>query len=599
MGHKRLLWLGFSFFLRLNAQVDNPLSELKQTTMNNPTLQPSLQDLPKQKSIVERIAPIHPVCTSSVIWGNSYQNIHNLIIKNRSIRAQHPWLPHFVLVTDDVSQLAINALESEGMIIKHIDHVEYTAENRENGFEKIMTKTRALELSECEWSIQMDTDMIVLGSILEAVAECEIGGNVLCGVPQSPSCHGRECCKPQGNGNTLHVLVINTGFLVYRPGSGLQEKLFDTLKVTKAKREQTLWGQMICYNEELPVLMLSRKYNIWTDLSWVPDIHVLHYGIGPSYLGADMVPLTNDKVYSKHFGFDYYRKLSLGVDSCAEHIIEEECVADPKLQYLPFSQELLPNNEDDGKSTLRPVKGVESSRFLEECVWKANRCISKKLSALQVDDKDEEMGEIISANAALQCIIRDNPEGTLSMIQNCGMFCSYGLHFEDYCDKNFSLFHCVWLMIQYMTDYRAYATLFIGVWVSCLPKTYVWCLRVGFILVSVGFCSLFFFIWKLVTKLLLKICSCCAFAKRRNPRWQRNTKRMMGKQSPMPAINMTLDNLMSFPSRSKQPTIDESQVLLNPSPISESNSFAYESIIPAALIKLTQQLGKRLARKKN
>jgi len=358
-----------------------------------------------------------------------------------------------------------------------------------------------------------------------------------------------------------------------------------------------LWGQMICYNQDLPVLMLSRKYNIWTDLSWVPDIHVLHYGIGPSYLGADMVPLTNEKVYSKHFGFDYYRKLSLAVDSCAEHILEEECIADPKLQYLPFSQELLPNSENDSKSASR--KGVESSRFLDECVWKANRCINKKWSALQVDDKDTEMGEIISANAALQCIIRDNPEGTLSMIQNCGMFCSYGLHFEDYCDKNFSLFHCVWLMIQYMTDYRAYATLFIGVWVSCLPKTYVWCLRVGFILVSVGFCSLFFFIWKLVTKLLLRICSCCVFAKRRNPRWQWNNKRMMGKQSPMPAINMTLDNLMSFPSRSKQPTIDESQVLLNPSPIPESNTFGYESIIPSAVIKLTQQLGKRLARKKN
>lgn len=160
------------------------------------------------------------------------------------------------------------------------------------------------------------------------------------------------------------MLVVNTGFLVYRPGSGLQEKLFDTLKVTKAKREQTLWGQMICFNEDLPVLMLSRKYNIWTDLSWVPDIHVLHYGIGPSYLGADMVPLTNNKVYSKHFGFDYYRKLSLAVDSCAEHIIEEDCVADPKLPYLPFSEEFLPS----GAPTSQPIQGDESSRFLEECV---------------------------------------------------------------------------------------------------------------------------------------------------------------------------------------------------------------------------------------
>jgi len=596
MDHRRLLWLALSFFLRLNSQTESPLSALKETTINDQESQAPSEDLTKEEPKLEKIAPIHPVCTSSVIWGNSYQNIHNLIIKNRSIRAHHPWLPHFVLATDDVSELAINALESEGMIIKHIKHVDYEAENRENGFEKIMTKTRALELSECEWTIQMDIDMIVLGSILEAVAECEIGGNVLCGVPQSPSCHGRECCKPQGNGNTLHVLVVNTGFLVYRPGSGLQEKLFDTLKVTKAKREQTLWGQMICYNEDLPVLMLSRKYNIWADLSWVPDIHVLHYGIGPSYLGADMVPLTNDKVYSKHFGFDYYRKLSLAVDSCAEHILEEECVADPILSYLPISQELLPKSEDNSKSASH--KGVESSRFLDECVWKGKRCINKKWSALQVDDKDTEMGEIISANAALQCVIRDNPEGILSMIQNCGMFCSYGLHFEDYCDKNFSLFHCIWLMIQYMTDYRAYATLFIGVWVSCLPKTYVWCLRVGFMLVSVGFCSLFFFVWKLVTKLLLRICSCCIFAKRRNPSWQWNNKRRMGKQSPMPSINMTFDNLMLFPSRSKQPTIDESQVPLHPPPIPES-SFGYESIIPAAVIKLTQQLGKRLARKKN
>jgi hypothetical protein len=565
--------------------------------MNNQPSLESKQPLTTKQPTIEKSAPIYPVCTSSVIWGNSYQNIHNLIIKNRSIRTQHPWLPHFVLVTDDVSQLAIETLESEGMIIKHIDHVEYTAENRENGFEKIMTKTRALELSECEWSIQMDTDMIVLGSILEAVAECEIGGNVLCGVPQSPSCHGRECCEPQGNGNTLHVLVINTGFLVYRPGSGLQEKLFDTLKVTKAKREQTLWGQMICYNEDLPVLMLSRKYNIWTDLSWVPDIHVLHYGIGPSYLGADMVPFTNNKVYSKHFGFDYYRKLSLAVDSCAEHIIEEECVADPKLPYLPFSHELLPTDEDGSTATLKPIEGGEPSRFLEKCVWKGNRCIKEKLSALQVDDKDEEMGEIISANAALQCIIRDNPEGTLSMIQNCGMFCSYGLHFEDYCDKNFSLFHCLWLMIQYMTDYRAYATLFIGVWVSCLPKTYVWCLRAGFLLVSVGFCSLCFFIWKLITKLMLNICTCCVFSKRR-PRWQWNRKRNC-KQSPMPAINITLDNLMSFPPRSRQPTIEESQVLLNPSPSSESNSCVYDSLIPSVLVRLYHHLRKRLARKKN
>lgn len=130
-----------------------------------------------------------------------------------------------------------------------------------------MTKTRVLELTECEWTVQMDIDMIVLGSITDAVAECDIGGYMLCGVPQSPSCHGRECCKPQANGNILHVLVVNTGFLVYRPGSGLQKKLFNTLMVTNARREQTLWGQMICFNEDVSIHMLPRKYNIWTDLS--------------------------------------------------------------------------------------------------------------------------------------------------------------------------------------------------------------------------------------------------------------------------------------------------------------------------------------------
>jgi len=310
-----------------------------------------------------------------------------------------------------------------------------------------------------------------------------------------------------------------------------------------------------------------------------------------------MVPLTNSKVYSKHFGFDYYRKLSLAVDPCAEHIIEEDCEADPMLQYLSFLEDFLPDGEDNVTPTSQPIKEGKSSRFLEKCVWKANRCISKSLSALQVDDKDVEMGEIISANAALQCIIRDNPEGTLSMIQNCGMFCSYGLHFEDYCDKNFSLFHCLWLMIQYMTDYRAYATLFIGVWVSCLPKSYVWCLRVGYLLVTVGFCSLFIFIWKLVTKLVLKICTCCMFTKRLGPRWQWNNKRLVAKQSPMPAMNITLDSLMVFPPRSTQATIDESQVLLNPSPMSESSYCVYN--FPSALIRLSQQLKKRLSQKKN
>merc|ERR1719411_448966 len=81
-------------------------------------------------------------------------------------------------------------------------------------------------------------------------------------------------------------------------------------------------------NEDVKVHMLDRKFNIWTDLSWVSDIHVLHYGIGPAYLGADMVPLTNGKVYNYHFGFDYYRRLSLAVDDCGQFLEKDECLGE-------------------------------------------------------------------------------------------------------------------------------------------------------------------------------------------------------------------------------------------------------------------------------
>lgn len=466
-------------------------------------------DANKVKGIQALVAPkrpsasIYPVCTSSVIWGDNYQIVHNLIVKHRSIKAMHPDLPHFVLAASDVPALALQLMEEEGMVIKPIDHVEYVAENRESGFAKIMTKMRALELAECEWLVQMDIDMVVLRSITDAVAECEAGGYDLCGVPQSPSCSGRECCMPQGNGNILHVLVVNTGFMVYRPFSGLQQRLFDTLEETNAMREQTLWGEMICLNEDIKVHMLGRKFNIWTDLSWVSDIHVLHYGIGPAYLGADMVPLTNGKVYNYHYGFDYYRRLSLAVDDCAQFLEREEClgeVEEPETGGIEF-----PSLSIATESDLAVIR-LKDSKFYHECTWKADRCVDKRMSALFVEDKDEEMNEIVDANAALHCIIRDNPEGALKMINNCGMFCSYGLHFEDYCDTNFSFFHCIGLMLTFMTDYRAYRTLLIGVWVSCLPKVYVWCLRAGFVLVLLGFCSCMVLLWNVVIRSMDYFC---------------------------------------------------------------------------------------------
>jgi len=315
-----------------------------------------------------------------------------------------------------------------------------------------------------------------------------------------------------------------------------------------------------------------------------------------------MVPLSNDKVYSKHFGFDYYRRLSLGVDKCAEHAAEEECERDPKMKYLGLPQVIL--DEYDVAATPPPSldDNIDFMRFLNLCVWKGKRCINKELSALQTKDKDEEMEEIVSGNAALQCVIRDNPEGVLNMIQNCGMFCSYGLHFEDYCDKNFSLFHCLGLMIQYMTDYRAYATLFVGVWVSCLPKTYIWCLRAGLVLVLAGFCSLVLCLWKLISEIVHRICSYFVCLQTHKPSLRKNTwkKRMMTKQSPKPVIKIKLENLLPFASKSRRPQYEE-LISTHSSPSVERTTFhrLYETIIPKRLRKLVQRMGKIFARKKN
>merc|ERR1719419_486103 len=336
---------------------------------------------------------IYPICVSSVIWGDGYQNIHNLLVKHRSIQAQHPLLPHIVLAVSDVPERAIDIFLQEGMLVKSIEHVNYTAENREAGFAKIMTKIKALELSECTFVVQMDVDMIVLGSIIEAVNECQNGGNVLCGVPQTRDCLGRECCKPMNNGNVLPVLVVNTGFLIYRTNVGLKEKLYDTLKMTHAKREQILWGEMICYNEDVAVHMLSWKFNTWSDMPLVPDIHVLHYSVGPNFLGGDVIPMTNDKLYEMHHGFSYYRKISLEVDSCSIHTFEAECLSSSSIaEGIIYAQALRESFKDH----------VEQEFLTKQCSWKGERCISQSLNFLQIPDVSEEIKFMAGANAVLQ-----------------------------------------------------------------------------------------------------------------------------------------------------------------------------------------------------
>jgi len=444
---------------------------------------------------LESVKPKYQICASSVIWGNKYQNIHNLIVKHRSIKAQHPLLPHIVLAVNDVSQTAIDAFLLEGMIVKIISHVNYTAEYREHGFEKIMTKMKALELFECKWVIQMDLDTIVLGSIVEAVNECENGDYVLCGVPQTADCTGRECCKPRANGSTLPFLVVNTGFLVYRTNVGLMKKLFDTLAVTKAKREQSLWGWMVCYNEDVPLHMLPWKFNTWVDLSLRTDIHVLHYSVGPSFLGGDVIPLTSN-LYEMHDGFKYYRKLSLGVDSCSQHQLETECL----------SSDLQENVQNAMASKLSLFDNYDSDLRLNRCTWIADRCISRNLSTLQLGGINEDMKQMASANLALQCAFNDNPAAALALVYNCGTFCMKALLWEEYCEKNFSLFHCTGLVFRHSIDYRSYNLIPIGIAsLSCLPAAYRWCIIGGTIFVIVLVCVLF---WLVLTTLRIIVCSC-------------------------------------------------------------------------------------------
>jgi len=443
-----------------------------------------------RETTLEFAEPIYPICASSVIWGSKYQNVHNLIVKHRSIRAQHPSLPHIVLVVNDVPQEAIDAFLHEGMVVKLISHVNYTAENREFGFEKIMTKLKALELFECEWVIQMDLDTIVLGSIVEAATECKSGGYVLCGVPQTIDCKGRECCRQHANGNTLPVLVVNTGLLVYRTQAGLLKRLYDTLALKKAKREQSLWGEMICNNADVPVHMLSWKFNTWSDLSMISDIHVLHYSVGPSFLGGDVIPLTNE-LYEMHHSFNYYRKLSLGVDGCSKHLLETECVSNDILQL-----------EKNAITHERPFY-----KSVNQCIWKGNRCISRNFSTLQLGDINEEISQMAGANAALQCAFKDNPGAALAVIYNCGTFCMKALLWEDYCEKNFSLFRCTELILRHFLDYRSFNLIPLGMAsLSCLPVIYRYCLIGSVFLSFVSFCLI---LWLLLIILKTVCCSDC------------------------------------------------------------------------------------------
>jgi len=461
-------------------------------------LSDSILHLSAAEKALEYGKPIYPICASSVIWGNKYQNVHNLIVKHRSIKAQHPSLPHIVLAVNDVPKKAIDTFLLEGMIVKRISHVDYTAEYREFGFEKIMTKMKALELYECKWVVQMDLDTIVLGSIVEAVNECERGGDLLCGVPQTSDCYGRECCEPRANGNTLPFLVVNTGFLVYRTGVGLMKKLFDTLAITQAKREQSLWGYMICYNEDVPLHMLSWKFNTWCDLSTTPDIHVLHYSVGPAFLGGDVIPL-NSELYEMHDGFKYYRKLSLGVDGCSKHSLETECLSSDKLN----------TEKHDTTSLQLAYKTLDTGVRLNQCAWIEDRCISQSLSTLQLGDINEEMKQMANANAALQCAFKLNPAAALAFVNNCGTFCMKGLLWEDYCDKSFSFFRCTGLIFRHTIDYRSYNLIPIGIAsLSCLPAMYGFCILGGIVVVCFLFCVVTSFLLIIVRNVCCSDCIC-------------------------------------------------------------------------------------------
>jgi len=95
--------------------------------------------------------------------------------------------------------------------------------------------------------------------------------------------------------------------------------------MTHAKREQILWGEMICYSEDVAVNMLPWKFYTWSDMPLAPDIHFLHYSVGPNFLGWDVIPMTNDKLYEMHSDFSFYRKMGLEFDSCSIHTFEAEC----------------------------------------------------------------------------------------------------------------------------------------------------------------------------------------------------------------------------------------------------------------------------------
>jgi len=149
---------------------------------------------------------------------------------------------------------------------------------------------------------------------------------------------------------------------------------------------------------------------------------------------------------------------------------------------------------DDNANTALPL-----DRFYPTCVWKKERCIALKFGELFVEDqKDQDLAEIVDGNAALHCAIRDNPVGALRMINDCGIFCSYALHLEDYCDVNFSFFNCIGLILLYLTDYRSYASLWVGMWISCLPKMYLWLMRLGGAIIFLTMCVIAYCCWHLL-----------------------------------------------------------------------------------------------------
>jgi hypothetical protein len=252
---------------------------------------------------------------------------------------------------------------------------------------------------------------------------------------------------------------------------------------------------MICYNDDVPLHMLPWKFNTWVDLSLRTDIHVLHYSVGPSFLGGDVIPVTS-KLYEMHDGFKYYRKLSLGVDGCSQHQLETECL----------SSDLQESVQNAMGSKLSLYDNYDPDLRFNRCTWIADRCISRNLSTLQLGGINEEMKQMASANRALQCAFNDNPAAALALVYNCGTFCMKALLWEEYCEKNFSLFHCTGLVFRHSIDYRSYNLIPIGIAsLSCLPGAYRWCIVGGTMFVIVLVCFLF---WLFLTTLRIVVCSC-------------------------------------------------------------------------------------------